>query len=117
MQRTENDPIDLTAFLREKGVQHAEAVGHLLEDQSLSNTYLWSEPLLIDSAMEVLQDRGHTEDYELLGLHTNWETLLIEALDDDDELAASICLDYISDKSAADVPGNGAWDSLKGFFK
>jgi hypothetical protein len=95
MQRIENDPCDIAEFLARKGVQNALEASLLLEDKALDTTYLWSEPLLIASAMEVLLERGHQEDYELLGLHTSWEELLIEATSAGDELAASVCLDFI----------------------
>ena len=119
MQRIENDPCDITAYLQQKGVasEHAHEAGLLIEEKDLDNSYLWSEPLLIASAMEVLRDLGHQEDYEVLALHTDWEALLIEAYDAGDELAASICLEYTAEKATQGPRSTGTWEGLKGFFK
>lgn len=96
MQRIDNDPYDITEFLKEKGVEHALVAGLLLEEKDLDVTYKWSEPLLVACAMEVLQEQGYTDDYELLALHTPWEMLCADALVEGDELAFSVCLEYVS---------------------
>ena len=96
MQRIDNDPYDITEFLKARGVEHALEAGLLLEDKDLDVTYKWNEPLLLSSAMDVLRQLGHQDDYELLALHTPWEKLCAEALLEGDELALWVCLDYVS---------------------
>lgn len=117
MQRIPNDPVDIAEYLRGRGVQQADIAGYMLEDRTLDATHQWAEPLLVSCAMDVLKELEHTEDYELLALHTNWEGLRSDALNEGDELAASVCLDHTSDKAPKRYR-DGAWSKrLRAFFQ